>query len=164
MTDFPNRIRLSRARGWRLPENAVHVGRPSRWGNPFIVGKHESRLQCAAMFYQLAKGFVSFSQDVQTEAQLSVWRRIRRHVKDLAGKDLACWCALDGEACHADVLLLLANPGMPLPEWMQSPVELPQVRLGMSAIDIERLNRAKAKRDREAAAAAELELEGQDLE
>lgn len=31
---------------------------------------------------------------------------IRQH---LAGKDLACWCPLDGQPCHADVLLQLAN-------------------------------------------------------
>ena len=35
----PRRIRLSRARGWRLPENAVNVARPGPWGNPFVVGK-----------------------------------------------------------------------------------------------------------------------------
>jgi Domain of unknown function (DUF4326) len=29
--------------------------------------------------------------------------------RDLAGKDLACWCPLD-QPCHADVLLELANP------------------------------------------------------
>ena len=29
--------------------------------------------------------------------------------RDLAGKDLACWCPLD-RPCHADVLLELANP------------------------------------------------------
>jgi hypothetical protein len=29
---------------------------------------------------------------------------------ELAGKPLACWCGLD-EPCHADVLLMVANPG-----------------------------------------------------
>lgn len=29
-------------------------------------------------------------------------------VRELHGKDLACWCRLDQE-CHADVLLRLAN-------------------------------------------------------
>lgn len=31
---------------------------------------------------------------------------------ELAGRDLACWCRLD-RPCHADVLLELANPGLP---------------------------------------------------
>jgi hypothetical protein len=34
----PRRIQLSRKRGWRLPEGAASVGRPSRWGNMFKVG------------------------------------------------------------------------------------------------------------------------------
>jgi hypothetical protein len=29
--------------------------------------------------------------------------------RDLAGKDLACWCPLD-QPCHADVLLELVSP------------------------------------------------------
>lgn len=31
----PARIQLRRARGWRKPEGAVVVARPSKWGNPF---------------------------------------------------------------------------------------------------------------------------------
>jgi hypothetical protein len=139
------RIRLSRARGWRLPAKAVVVARPSKWGNPFIVGKHGTRAECAAKFLQLARGFISFSDDVDVDLQRTVYRRIRRHVADLAGKDLACWCKLDGCGCHADVLLLLANPGSPVPAWLQEPgVTLPRFRLGMAAWDMDRHQR-KAK-------------------
>jgi hypothetical protein len=31
----PHRIQRQRTKGWRMPEGAVYVGRPSRWGNPF---------------------------------------------------------------------------------------------------------------------------------
>lgn len=31
----PRRIQLSRAKGWKKPEGAVVVARPTRWGNPF---------------------------------------------------------------------------------------------------------------------------------
>src|SRR4051812_23870209 len=31
----PQRIQRKRVTGWRLPDNTVCVGRPSRWGNPF---------------------------------------------------------------------------------------------------------------------------------
>lgn len=31
---MPERIQLSRAKGWRMPEDAVSVARPGRWGNP----------------------------------------------------------------------------------------------------------------------------------
>lgn len=31
----PKRIQRRRTKGWRMPDGAVYVGRPSRWGNPF---------------------------------------------------------------------------------------------------------------------------------
>lgn len=34
MTDGPKRIRLSRAKGWRMPVNTVKVDRSTKWGNP----------------------------------------------------------------------------------------------------------------------------------
>lgn len=32
---MPNRIQRKRIKGWRMPEGAVFVGRPTKWGNPF---------------------------------------------------------------------------------------------------------------------------------
>ena len=32
------RIQRKRTKGYRLPPNAVYVGRPTKWGNPFVVG------------------------------------------------------------------------------------------------------------------------------
>lgn len=32
---MPERIQLSRRKGWRLPPGAVSVARPTKWGNPF---------------------------------------------------------------------------------------------------------------------------------
>lgn len=54
MTDAPKRIQLRRTKGWRKPEGAIVVARPSIWGNPFRLGddsyglvhegpKHEAR-------------------------------------------------------------------------------------------------------------------------
>lgn len=39
----PVRVQRQRTKGWRKPENTVYVGRGSRWGNPFIVGKAQLR-------------------------------------------------------------------------------------------------------------------------
>lgn len=36
------------------------------------------------------------------------WLTVETVIAELAGKDLACWCALDAP-CHADVLLEVAN-------------------------------------------------------
>jgi len=36
----PQRIQRRRAKGWRMPDGAVYVGRPSKWGNPFRFGTY----------------------------------------------------------------------------------------------------------------------------
>lgn len=41
------RIQLQRKRGWRLPAGAVSVARPTKWGNPFVVGKALARVPAA---------------------------------------------------------------------------------------------------------------------
>jgi hypothetical protein len=132
---MPQRIRLSRAKGWRLPEGAVNVARPDKLGNVFIVGKHGTRAECAAKYLQLARGFISVSENVDPDLQVKAHRVIHRALPDLKGKDVACWCALDGGACHADVLLALANPDLPLPAWLAQGVTLRRMRLGMSIDD-----------------------------
>ncbi len=96
MTDRPIRIRLSRTKGWRMPENTVVVARPSKWGNPFKVGED-------------VPGMPGEPMDA-TDA-CHYFRLFTVEGLDLAplrGKNLACWCALDAP-CHADVLLDWAN-------------------------------------------------------
>jgi hypothetical protein len=95
MGSMPERVRLERKKGWRKPEGAVVVARPSRWGNPFRMGADGNRAQCVAQFRE---AFLS--------GRLSVTVGDAR--QELAGRDLACWCPLDGP-CHADVLLEAAN-------------------------------------------------------
>jgi hypothetical protein len=95
---MPERIQLSRRKGWRKPENTVVVARPSAWGNPFRVGVNAfNRANAVDQFRELVTrpglSFAGFRQQVKLE---------------LAGKNLACWCPLD-EPCHADVLLEIAN-------------------------------------------------------
>ena len=38
----PKRIQRKRAKGWRTPDGAIYVGRPTRYGNPFKIGTHTS--------------------------------------------------------------------------------------------------------------------------
>ena len=40
---MPHRIQRQRTAGWRLPEGAVYVGRPGKWGNPFKLGEDVAR-------------------------------------------------------------------------------------------------------------------------
>ena len=40
---MPKRIQRKRTAGWRMPENTVYVGRPTRWGNPYPVTPEKDR-------------------------------------------------------------------------------------------------------------------------
>jgi hypothetical protein len=137
------RIRLSRAKGWRLPDNTANVARPGKWGNLFVVGRDGTRLQCAAMFAQLARGFIDLGGRISAEDQLRLYLQLRDDIDELRDRDIACWCPLDGGACHGDILLHLAN-GTPLPTWCRGSIELPRVRLGMAADDFNGLLQKQA--------------------
>lgn len=102
----PRRIQLSRAQGWRLPPNTVNVARPSRYGNPFIVGQHGDRSECVRKFKYLVKGIFTTGVDAQCRRRQKVFLKL--DLRELAGKHLACFCAV-GEICHGDVLLKESN-------------------------------------------------------
>lgn len=112
---MPKRIQLSRKKGWRKPEGATVVARPTKWGNPFDfraaaeVGYGDGRGAAVDAFSGWLRGEDWGVPQGQTRASMAAKRVvIRRSLHELAGKDLACWCPLD-KPCHADVLLRLAN-------------------------------------------------------
>lgn len=94
----PKRIQRKRTRGWKMPPNTVYVGRPTKWGNPFLVRDCMSAEYCIQLFRKYVEKL-----DAATRGEL----RNQAH-QHLRGKDLACWCPLD-QPCHADVLLEIAN-------------------------------------------------------
>jgi hypothetical protein len=94
----PRRIKRSRAKGWKMPENAIYVGRPTVWGNPYAVGAQLLNGEILTA----DKAVALYEQHLRENFD----ERDIRHC--LRGKDLVCWCALD-EPCHADVLLRIAN-------------------------------------------------------
>ncbi|HEX8323957.1 MAG TPA: DUF4326 domain-containing protein [Tepidisphaeraceae bacterium] len=90
------RIQCSRVKGYRLPPNTVRVSRPSRFGNPFKVDGITSRTREEAIAH--------YERWLKLEG-----RRIAQLAREqLRGKNLACFCPA-GLACHADVLLRIAN-------------------------------------------------------
>lgn len=107
----PQRIQRKRTKGWRMPEGAVYVGRPTKWGNPFCIGepypdgdppelqRQATRDDVLAMFADLVAGLLTI--DYPDPDTIS---------RELRGRDLVCWCPLD-TPCHADVLLTIANEG-----------------------------------------------------
>lgn len=119
----PRRLTLSRQKGFRLPEGAVSVARPGFWGNPYRVRR--CRLPNTSPWWVLVPTphrdvWVYEFQTEQGAAakavelmrfrieQLPTGEEMRLRLKELRGRDLACWCK-PGEHCHADMLIELAN-------------------------------------------------------
>ncbi len=86
-----------------MPEGAVYVGRPTKWGNPFILPDDRSLGEIVRMYREwLAQS--NPLKNIHGMRRIAVLSDLRT----LRGKDLACWCPLD-RPCHADVLLEIAN-------------------------------------------------------
>jgi len=92
----PQRVQLSRKRGWRKPPYTVVVARPSKWGNPFKMNS-ECPIEEAIANYQA--WLKTDLEGIKTLVAAKI---------ELRGKNLACWCK-PGQPCHADVLLRLVN-------------------------------------------------------
>ena len=87
-----------------MPANTVKIDRTTRWGNPFVIGPDGNREQCIEKYRRFVAGTGSTArEDVFASRQF-----VAEHIADLKGKNLACWCPMDGP-CHAIILLDLAN-------------------------------------------------------
>jgi hypothetical protein len=72
-----------------LPEGYVYIGRPSKWGNPWVVNDNNTREEAIASYREW------FHSDHN--------KLLRKHaLKELKDKILVCWCK--PLACHGDVL------------------------------------------------------------
>ena len=98
---MPARIQRKRTKDWRMPANTVYVGRSTEFGNPFVVGSiingAPATVETVVELFKL-----------NVLAEIPPLQSIKRNAWKLRGKNLACWCA-EGERCHADVLLEIAN-------------------------------------------------------
>ena len=81
----PLRIQRTRKAGYKLPSDAVYVGRPTKWGNPYRPDQcSDAERGAVECFRILVESEPETISDIQAE---------------LRGKRLACWCSLD-KPCH----------------------------------------------------------------
>jgi hypothetical protein len=119
----PSRIQRKRTKGWRAPEGAVYVGRPTRFGNParlirvdhgqLIVRWDPNGIPVGtwpgdgveARRYA-TELYASWINQPEQESARKLFRAL------LYGRDLLCWCPLpepgQPDHCHGAVLLKLA--------------------------------------------------------
>lgn len=108
---MPKRIQRKRSKGWRMPEGAIYVGRPSKWGNPFYVEpwrRGEYRVLDLRPVSRWGQWWFSSREDAAAFAvqryRETMTAAFVESISQLRGHDLVCWCPLDSP-CHADVLL-----------------------------------------------------------
>ena len=77
--------------GKRSSATQLYIGRPSKWGNPFVIGRDGSRADVIAKY----------------RAWIVAQPALLNALDELRGRDLICWCA--PLACHGDVLIDLAS-------------------------------------------------------
>ena len=69
----------------------VYIGRPSKWGNPFVIGKDGTRKEVIQKY----RDWIVKQPELMNS------------LGELSGKVLGCWC--EGLPCHGDVLVELVK-------------------------------------------------------
>ena len=67
----------------------IFIGRPSKWGNPFIIGKDGTREEVINKY----RKYITDSKELMNDLQ------------ELKGKILGCYCK--PKSCHGDILVEL---------------------------------------------------------
>lgn len=75
-----------------FPCDAVYIGRPSKWGNPYVVGRDGTRNEVITKFKEYLARSPQLVADIKAE---------------LKDKDLVCHCR--PLRCHGEVILEIAN-------------------------------------------------------
>ncbi len=73
-----------------IPSGAIYIGRGSKWGNPFIIGRDGTRENVVEKY----RNWI-----IHSDLALDVW--------ELKGHDLVCYCS--PKSCHGDVLIELVE-------------------------------------------------------
>lgn len=76
----------------KIPSEAVYIGRPSPWGNPWLMLNEKYRNAVCELYEEYLQEHPELIQQIK---------------KQLKGKDLVCFCA--PKRCHGDTILRIAN-------------------------------------------------------
>ena len=75
----------------KMPPGSIYIGRGSKWGNPFVVGKDGTREEVIE----------KYAHWIFTQPHLM------NSLHEIRGKNLVCFCA--PLMCHGNVLVLLCE-------------------------------------------------------
>ena len=69
----------------------IYIGRPSKWGNPFVIGRDGNRDEVVRKYLY----YILEDQNLLND------------LDEIKGKNLGCYCA--PQLCHGDVLIVLCE-------------------------------------------------------
>ena len=69
----------------------VYIGRPGKWGNPYVIGKDGTRKEVISKY----------------ESWIRSKPELINSLYELKDKVLGCWCK--PKACHGDILIKLVE-------------------------------------------------------
>lgn len=91
-------------------EYDVYIGRPGKWGNPFMIDEDHNRDDVIQMYKEWLNGEREISL-ITAKSMGNDFRlnppTIEEIQKELKGKILGCWCS--PRKCHGDILAEIAN-------------------------------------------------------
>jgi hypothetical protein len=76
-------------------DNYVYIGRPTPWGNPWVLGRHGGRADVVALFRTW------WYSEINAPMREAALREIPENAV------LGCWCM--PKACHGDVIAEFLN-------------------------------------------------------
>ena len=114
------RVQRKRTKGWKMPENAIYVGRPTMFGNPFNIVESKQGgnfwVEAPGTYLNniLNKWDVPFNtKNEAAQIACNCYKdmiekdsEMLAEIQKLKGKNLACWCSLSAP-CHVDILIEL---------------------------------------------------------
>ena len=84
---------MTRVVNLRKEKYDIYIGRPSRYGNPYIIGRDGTREEVIAKYREYVLGN----------------KELLESLPDLKDKVLGCYCK--PQKCHGDILVELINNG-----------------------------------------------------
>ena len=103
-----NMERIQRRIGEKMPPHTVYIGRGSKYGNPYVIGKDGTAEECVRKY---AEEMMPYRHDPPHNGMDELFKSeafLKMATQDLRGKNLACWCRLD-QPCHGDWLEWILN-------------------------------------------------------
>ena len=92
------RIQRKRTKGWRIPENCIYIGRPTKWGNPYKLNEDGTREEVLQKYRNYLEVVLLYNP---------------HFLDELKGKDICCWCPIFKNNkyynCHGDIILEFLN-------------------------------------------------------